>query len=303
MNWSSFKFLTRQGLHNMVANRLMSVASVGVLTVCLIVTGVAWLFGANVDSVVDYLGEQNEVVVYLEENASDETAAQVDQAIRQIPGIAEVHYVTNSEVLDTYKGYMGEYEVLWEAFEEEGENPFRPNYRVMLADVSQMQSIAEQLAAISGVDVVRAPTELSDVFVTIQRAINVGCLVLVLVLALVSIVVISNTIRLTVFARRKEINIMKYVGATNGFIRWPFFVEGLTSGLIAAVISSIVVLGGYAVLLYMSQDLTGFWLTLLGSSVVPLAQIWYQILGGFVVFGAVVGSLGTAGSIRKYLKV
>ncbi len=303
MNWSSFKFLTRQGLHNMVANRLMSVASVGVLTVCLIVTGVAWLFGANVDSLVEYLGDQNEVVVYMGENASDEVAAQVDEGIRKIPGIAEVQYVTNHEVLDIYKGYMEEYAVLWEAFEQEGENPFRPNYRVMLSDVSQMQSIADQLAAIPGVDKVRAPTEISDVFVTVQRAINVGCLVLVLVLALVSIVVISNTIRLTVFARRKEINIMKYVGATNGFIRLPFFVEGMASGLISAAISSIVVLGGYAVLLYMSQDLMGFWHTLLGNSIVPISRIWYQIMGGFVLFGTVVGSLGTAGSIRKYLKV
>lgn len=304
MKWSSFKYLSRQGLHNMVANRLMTVASVGVLTVCLIVTGVAWLFGANVDSLVDYLGEQNEMVVYLQQDATPEIAAQVDQDIRSISGIAQVVYVTGDEVLDKYKNeYMKEYEDLWAGFEEDGQCPFGDNYRVMLSDVSQMEEIASQMEQIPGVDAVRAPTGLSDIFVSVQRVINVGCWVLVGVLGLVSMVVISNTIRLTVFARRKEINIMKYVGATNGFIRFPFFVEGLASGLLAALLASGVVLGGYAALVYFSADLTGFWNVLLGSSILPVEKVWYQLVGGFLVFGAVIGSLGTASSIRKYLKV
>lgn len=302
MNWSSFKYLTRQGLHNMVANRLMTVASVGVLTACLIVTGIAWLFGANVDSLVAYLGEQNETVVYLEEGATEEEAADVDTAIRAIRGIAQVTYVTKDEVLDAYKGYMDEYEDLWEDFEGD-ENPFRANYRVVLADLGQMDDIVAQLDAIPGVDKVRAPTELSSVFTSVQRVVNTGSWGLVLVLGLVSVVVISNTIRLTVFARRKEINIMKYVGATNGFIRWPFFVEGLAAGLVAALIAGTVVVGGYGVLVYFSHDLTGFWRTLLGASVLPLGKVWYKVVGGFLVFGALIGSLGTAASIRKYLKV
>ena len=303
MNWSSFKYLTRQGLHSMITNRLMTLASVGVLTACLIVTGIAWLFGANVDSMVNYLGEQNEMVVYLDRDLSEEDAAQADKDIRSISGIAKVQYVTNDEVLDLYKGYMDEYEDLWNDFEEEGQNPFYANYRVTLADIAQMPEIAAKLGQIPGVESVRAPLEMSNVFVSIQRAIKLGSGVLVAVLGLVSIVVISNTIRLTVFARRKEINIMKYVGATNGFIRYPFFVEGLASGLLSALLASAVVLGGYAALVHFSADITGFWSLLLGSSILPLARVWYWILGGFIVFGAVIGSLGTAGSIRKYLKV
>lgn len=96
---------------------------------------------------------------------------------------------------------------------------------------------------------------------------------------------------------------MKYVGATNGFIRFPFFVEGLASGLLAALLASGVVLGGYAALVYFSADLTGFWNVLLGSSILPVEKVWYQLMGGFLIFGAVIGSLGTASSIRKYLKV
>ena len=302
MKWSSFKYLARQGVHNMLANRLMTVASVGVLTACLIVTGVAWLFGSNVDSMVQYMGQQNEMVVYLTADVTDEQAAEADAAIRQISGIAEVTFVSSEDVLELYKGYMEEYEDLWSEFEGE-ENPFIPNYRVVLSDLTRTDEIAAQLAEIPCVDNVRSLSGMSEIFLSVQHVINTGCWVLVLVLGIVSMVVINNTIRLTVFARRKEINIMKYVGATNGFIRLPFFVEGMASGLLAGLIAAVVVLGGYGTLVHLSHNLVGFWRTLLGPSVLPLSAVWYKILGGFLLFGAAVGSLGTASSIRKYLKV
>ena len=301
MRGSSFRYLSKQGLHSLVANRLMTLASVGVLTACLILVGVATLFSANVDSLVAYLGEQNETVVYIGKDLSEEQIAQVDSQIRAIPGLSAVTYVSKEEVLETYKGYMEEYAVLFDDFEED--NPFRANYRVVVEDLNQLDEIVDQLAAIDGVEDVSPPTELASVFLSIQRAVNVGGWVLVAVLSLVSIVVISNTIRITVFARRKEISIMKYVGATNAFIRWPFFVEGMSVGLIAALVSSGVVMGAYAIVLHYAGDLSGFWISLLGVSLLPLSQVWYWLLGGFAAFGILIGSLGTATSIHKYLEV
>lgn len=301
MRGSSFRYLSKQGLHSLVANRLMTLASVGVLTACLILVGVATLFSANVDSLVEYLGEQNETVVYIGKDLSEEQIAQVDSQIRGIPGLSAVTYVSKEEVLETYKGYMEEYAVLFDDFEED--NPFRANYRVVVEDLNQLDEIVAQLEAIEGVEDVSPPTELASVFLSIQRAVNVGGWVLVAVLSLVSIVVISNTIRITVFARRKEISIMKYVGATNAFIRWPFFVEGMSVGLIAALVSSGVVMGAYAIILHYAGDLSGFWNSLLGVSLLPLSQVWYWLLGGFAAFGILIGSLGTATSIHKYLEV
>ena len=301
MRGSSFRYLSKQGLHSLVANRLMTLASVGVLTACLILVGVATLFSANVDSLVEYLGEQNETVVYIGKDLSEEQIAQVDSQIRAIPGLSAVTYVSKEEVLETYKGYMEEYAVLFDDFEED--NPFRANYRVVVEDLNQLDEIVAQLEAIEGVEDVSPPTELASVFLSIQRAVNVGGWVLVAVLSLVSIVVISNTIRITVFARRKEISIMKYVGATNAFIRWPFFVEGMSVGLIAALVSSGVVMGAYAIVLHYAGDLSGFWNSLLGVSLLPLSQVWYWLLGGFAAFGILIGSLGTATSIHKYLEV
>ncbi|HIZ30746.1 MAG TPA: permease-like cell division protein FtsX [Candidatus Fournierella merdipullorum] len=302
MNWSSFKYLARQGLHSMVKNRLMSVASIGVLTVCLLITGVAGLFTLNVGSLMDYLGSQNETVVYLKEDLTEEGLAAVDSALRSISGLREVTYVSKDEALERMKESMGESAYLFDVFEG-SENPFYANYRVVLDDVSDLPEIMPQLEAIEGVESVGAPMQLSEMFTSVHQGVSLVCIVLVAVLGFVSVVVISNTIRLTVFARRKEINIMKYVGATNGFIRLPFFVEGVTVGLIAGVISTVLVLGAYQLLLIYAVDLPGFWGSLLGGTLMPLSKVWYLVLGGFLAFGMLIGSLGTASSIRKYLKV
>lgn len=301
MKWSSFRYLTKQGLHNLRANRLMSLASIGVLTACLLLTGIAGLFSANVNSLVEYLGDQNETVVYLDQGLSDEQLASVDQTLRSMPGLAAVTYVSQEEVLETYKGYMSEYADLFNDFEED--NPFHANYRVVLEDLNQMDGMIAQLEQIDGVYSVSAPTQLSSVFLTIQRAVTYAGWALVAVLALVSVVVISNTIRLTVFARRKEINIMKYVGATNGFIRWPFFVEGTSVGLISGLLAAGLVIGAYALVLNKVGAMSGFWGPILGSCLLSVGQVWPIVLGAFLIFGVIIGSIGTATSIRKYLEV
>lgn len=301
MKWSSFQYLTKQGLHNLRANRLMSLASIGVLTACLLLTGIAGLFSANVNSLVEYLGDQNETVVYLDQGLSDEELASVDQTLRSMPGLAAVTYVSQEEVLETYKGYMSEYADLFNDFEED--NPFHANYRVVLEDLNQLDEMIAQLEQINGVYSVSAPTQLSSVFLTIQRAVTYAGWALVAVLALVSVVVISNTIRLTVFARRKEINIMKYVGATNGFIRWPFFVEGTSVGLISGLLAAGLVIGAYALVVNRIGAMSGFWGPILGSCLLSVGQVWPVVLGAFLIFGVVIGSIGTATSIRKYLEV
>lgn len=305
MNWSSFKYLTKQGLHNLAANRLMTLAGIGVLTACLAITGVATLFTMNVDSLVEYLGRQNETIVYLDPawDGSESELAEMSGRITAIPGVAGVSYYSKHDVLEEYRGYMEEYAGLWDEFEQEGENPFKANFSVVIENLENIEGICEQLRALPHVVKVSAAVEMTGIFVSVQNVITNAGYVLVAVLAVVSIVVISNTIRLSVYARRKEINIMKYVGATNGFIRWPFFVEGVGVGLISAALASAIVLPGYGALVHASGSLSGFWATLLGESVVPLADVWYLILPAFLLGGAVLGGLGSVLSIRKHLNV
>ena len=301
MRFSSFTYLVRQGLHNMRANRLMTFASMGVLTVCMILIGVAYLLGANVDAIVEYIGEQNETIVYLQDGLTDEQIANADAAIRATPGVISVTYVSPEDVLANYSSMLDEYANMYEAFAND--NPFSANYRVVIDDISRLQEVSSQLSQIEGVDEVSAPLELSRTFTSIQRVINYASYGLVAVLAIVSIVVINNTIRITVFARRKEIAIMKLVGATNGFIRFPFFVEGTTSGLISAAIASGIVCGAYYALCQWYAENPSNFSQMFGGQLVPLSSVWYYIVVGFVVLGFVLCGIGTATSIRKHLNV
>lgn len=302
MKWSSFKYLVRQGIHSLGTHSMMTFASIGVLTVCLVLTGIAYLFSVNMDSLIDYLGSQNETVVYLNPDLNEEQTAAVDTAIRSVSGVSGVEYVSKEDVLSTYKGYMSEqYADLWDAFDND--NPFKANYRVTVKDLDDIQRISDELSAIEGVDSVSAPLAMSNVFVQVQDVVTYAGYGLVAVLAVVAVVVISNTIRITVFARRREINIMKYVGATNGFIRLPFFVEGMAAGLISAFIASVIVLGGYWVLTYYSDLVPGFWRSLLSESVVPVTDVWYKVVPAFAAFSVLMGGVGSLVSIRRHLDV
>ena len=227
MRFSSFTYLVGQGLHNLRANRLMTFASMGVLTVCMLLIGAASLLGINIDHMVEYIGNQNETVVYMggtgeSEVAADEQIAAADAAIRSTPHVVSVTYMSPEDVLATYSDMLKDYTNLQQVFASD--NPFTPNYRVTVDDPQNIESVSAQLMQIDGVASVKAPLAMAEMFTSLQRVINYACYGIVAVLAIVSIVVINNTIKITVFNRRKEIGIMKLVGATNehGIAMSPF---------------------------------------------------------------------------------
>ena len=298
MRFSSFTYLVGQGLHNLKANKMMTLASMGVLIVCMILVGAAFLFGANIDSMVAYIGEQNETVAFINDDA--DTAA-VEEAIRSIPHVAGVEFISKDQMLDEYSQRLEGYTNLKEMFQND--NPLLANYVVRADDPANISSVAAALQNVDGVRAVNSPQAMSDLFVWLQKAVTYVCYGLVIVLAIVSVVVISNTIKITVFNRRKEIGIMKLVGATNGFIRFPFFVEGVTSGLISALIASAIVCGGYyAVYEWYGKNPTNL-TAMFGGTLLPLQDLWYYVVLGFMLFGFVLCGIGTATSIRKHLQV
>ena len=298
MRFSSFTYLVGQGLHNLKANKMMTLASMGVLIVCMILVGAAFLFGANIDSMVAYIGEQNETVAFINDDA--DTAA-VEEAIRSIPHVAGVEFISKDQMLDEYSQRLEGYTNLKEMFQND--NPLLANYVVRADDPANISSVAAALQNVDGVRAVNSPQAMSDLFVSLQKAVTYVCYGLAIVLAIVSVVVISNTIKITVFNRRKEIGIMKLVGATNGFIRFPFFVEGVTSGLISALIASAIVCGGYyAVYEWYGKNPTNL-TAMFGGTLLPLQDLWYYVVLGFMLFGFVLCGIGTATSIRKHLQV
>ena len=302
MKLSTFGFLTGRGLRNLGTHWAMTIACVASLAVCMSLNTLASLVEVNVDSMIGYLGRQNETVVFLDPNCDDATATAVGEQISAISGVTHVSYMSKQDVLNTYEGYLDEeYEALWDEFESD--NPFKANYRVTVGDLSQLSRISSQMEKIPGVVKVTAPVEMGSIFVQIQQGVTRMGRAFVLVLMVVSVITVGSTIRLSVFARRREIEIMKYVGATNFLVTLPFLVEGLAMGLISGVLSASGVLALYSYLISAASTLSGVWDVLVGTSLVPLEAVWTTVLSSSVAGGTLVGGLGSLFSIRKHLNV
>lgn len=302
MKLSTFGFLTGRGLRNLGTHWAMTIACVASLAVCMSLNTLASLVEVNVDSMIGYLGRQNETVVFLDPNCDDATATAVGEQISAISGVTHVSYMSKQDVLNTYEGYLDEeYEALWDEFEND--NPFKANYRVTVGDLSQLSRISSQMEKIPGVVKVTAPVEMGSIFVEIQQGVTRMGRIFVLVLMVVSIITVGSTIRLSVFARRREIEIMKYVGATNFLVTLPFLVEGLAMGLISGVLSASTVLALYSYLISAASGLRGVWDVLVGTSLVPLEAVWTTVLSSSIAGGTLVGGLGSLFSIRKHLNV
>lgn len=301
MKPSTFGFLLVRGVRNLGKHWAMTIACIASLSVCMTLNTFAQLVEVNIDNLVNYLGQQNEMVVYVDPDADDATIQSVGESIQAMPGISYVQYMSKEDVLNQYRGYMADYAILLDEFEND--NPFKANYRVSLADLSQMKEMSDELSKIDGVYSVTAPIEMTEVFVQIQQAVSRVGRGIVLVLMAVSIITVGSTIRLSVFARRREIEIMKYVGATNGLVTLPFVIEGLTMGLISGGLTAAVSIAGYDYLLQASSTLGGLWQMLMGTALVPVANVWQTILVYSLIAGAVAGALGSMFSIRKHLNV
>ena len=302
MKMSSFKYLFSQGWHNFRSNSLMSAASVGVVASCLILVGVFGSLALNVNSFVKYLGDQNEIVVYMKDEASQNDIDNASEKLEADEDITKFEYISKEDALEEQMGYLGQYASLLSGYQGEN-NPLPASFRIHINDLTKLEQASMRFSSMDGVDYVSTPTELAGVLIALKNTTYYAGLAILVILFMVSMVVISNTIRLTVFARRREISIMKYVGATNGFIQFPFIVEGLIIGTISAFITFAVLSGGYIYLYnYISTQATGF-IAMLSMCMVPYSAIWLYALLGFFGFGWFIGGIGSALSMRKYLKV
>ncbi len=301
MKLSTFGFLTRRGVRNLGKHWAMTIACIASLSVCMTLNTFATLAEVNVDSMVNYLGQQNEMVVFVDPEADDATTASVGERITATPGVSSVQYMSKEDTLNAYRGFLSDYASLLDEFEND--NPFKANYRVSLSDLSQMSAISQQFQTIPGVYSVSAPVEMTNTFVEIQKVVTKGGQAIIAVLMIVSIITVGSTIRLSVFARRREIEIMKYVGATNAMVTLPFFMEGLTMGLISGAITSAAGIGGYYYIVEASSAFGSLWEMLMGAALVPVENVWLTILAYSLAGGALVGALGSTFSIRKHLNV
>ena len=303
MRMSGLRYLIKEGFRNLWRNRVMSLTSVGVLTTCLLIVGVAFLLTINVNSVVHYVETQSEMCVFMVEGVTDDELAQTEKEIRANKNVSEVELVTRAQGLENLKVQFGEDSFLLDGIDPT-DNPVPDTFIVKLNDISKTTETQEALSKLDKVDLVNASGEVADTLTYIQDTVSTLGLVIIIALAVISLVIISNTIRATIFTRRKEINIMKFVGARNSFIRIPFVVEGFALGLISAAVAFFAIWGGYAYLIQaFTGGMTSYWLESAFDSLIPFGTIAPWLALFFAGTGTVLGVFGSLISIRNHIKV
>jgi cell division transport system permease protein len=292
---TSLKYLTHEGFRNVWVNRLMSLASVTVLMACLIIMGAGIMIYFNINNVVDKVQSQNVVMVYVADDATEDETTQIGTSLKGISNVESCEFVPKEVAFQEQIQSMGGDAALFEGFDE---IPLPDAYKVTVKDLSQFENTVSQIKQINKVDSVRENSDLASKLLSLRHAVSIVSVGLVVMLFLVALFIISNTIRITMFSRKLEISIMKAVGATNWFIRWPFMIEGMILGTISGIVSLGVLWGLYAV----AEKVFAQTLSLIGFSLVPFSEYWWQILLVFVAIGLFTGGFGSLVSMAKYLK-
>ena len=287
-----FGYLAKEGFKNVWNNRIMSIASVCVLVSCLVLTGAASLLSVNVSKVVDSVGQSNETTVYIDDKYSQLEAVYVGKKIEKVDNVASVEFYSKDDAFRHYKDELGD-ELF--ALIEKDRNPLPDAFIVVMDDLSLYDETVEKIQKIEGVDSINNRGDFAKKLTEISNLISVISLGIVIALTVISLFIIANTIRATMYSRRYEISIMKSVGATNMFVRIPFLIEGMLIGLISALVAT----GGLS-LLYegVAQAISAS----MPIDYIPLADVIIIIAVAFAVSGILVGFFGSFISIRKYLK-
>ena len=295
MKINNLGYLLKEGFRGIFLHGFMSFAAVCVTVACLLIVGSFSILVYNVNIMVDDLNKTNEILVFVDEELPDAEARSVGTKINQIANVQNAVFVSREEALENFVAdYQEE-----EAFAGVEAEDLRHRYVVTLMDNTQLEETVSQLEGISGVAKISAAYELAEGFSTIQKVLQIGSIAIIFVLLVVSLLIISNTVKLAMYDRRDEIAVMKMVGATNGFIRLPFIVEGFTLGMIGAAVAFGIEWLMYDALVARLETVD----TLKLFSFVPFTEVLPVMIVTFVAAGLFVGIVGSWTSIRKFLDV
>lgn len=291
----SILYLTKEGFRNTWANRLMSIASVSVLLSCLIVIGTAFMAIVNMNAMMENIEDQNVIMVFVNDDATDEQLTTVKEKLFSISNVKDCIFVSKEDAFKEQIERLGTDASLFEGIE----NPLPNAYKVTLSDQEQFDDTVNLIKKVDNVQSIRENRGLAKQMASIRKTVSYVSLGVIAILLLVSLFIISNTVRITMFSRRLEIRIMKSVGATRWFIRWPFMVEGMVLGIVSGAIALGAVWGIYALVVRSFRDVLSF---LFRDGFVKFGEYVWILLGAFMIIGIVAGAFGSAISINKYLK-
>ena len=300
MRTSNVTYLVKKGISSIWKNFLMSFASFCILMVSLLLVSCAVLLMMNVNKIMSNIEDTNEITIYLKEDISDKQVEHIKSVLEKNQDITDVKYYSKEQALDDFRDNMAEYSELLDYLDK---NPMPETFLVRVKDPSKIRHVVNTVNDIEGVEQTKAPYDFASVLVQIRNTFTLIGGAVLIALVVVSIVIVSNSIRTSVFARRNEISIMRYVGATSGFIKAPFFVEGMFIGILAGAAA-----WGLTWLIYdsvfalFSADLT-VWQMFGFYGLTPFGDIMWYVLAVNCAAGALLGAVGTVFSTGKYLKV
>ena len=289
-----FGYFASEGFKSIFTHGLMSFAAVCMIICCLLIMGSFSLVAVNLNSMLGELEQQNEFLAYIDENYTEEQARALQPAIEAIPNVSEVTFVSRTQALEEYKAEMDN-----ALYEDLPDDVLRDRFQIHIDDINLLAQTVSQVEQVSGVANTRAAYEIAEGFIVVRNIAGAVAIILVVILLLVSLFIISNTIRLATFNRREEIAIMKMCGATNGFVRWPFVFEGMILGLCGAVLAFLLQWGIYTLIggAIETSD------TIQLITVLPFGKMALPVLGIFAGTGLVIGTGGSVLAIRKFLQV
>lgn len=294
MKLSSLGYLLKEGAKNIWSNRTMSFASVGVLVSCLLLTGAAVLFSMNIDSAMESVEGSNSITVYCTQGLPTLKAVQVGEQIKNLDNISECELVPKDQAVEEMLEMLGDNGTVLEGLM--GDDNFLPDsYRISMTDLSLYDETVAQITSIEGVEKIIDYSDIANQLTQLDDMVTTVCFWIILLLGVVSLFIISNTIRVALFSRRLEISIMKSVGATNWFVRVPFIVEGVLIGLVSGGLASLILNLAYDSFISSLSILSFF-------TPLPLDPYRLRIVLIFLLAGAGFGVLGGLISIGRYLR-
>ena len=299
MRYNVLTYLIGEGISNIFKNKKQAATSFGTMCVIMIFFGICFMLVGNFNNFIKQVESEQGIQAYITNDATDDEVKELGEEIKALDGVNTIEYVSKEEALQHMKDRLGDKSYLLDGYDQN--NVFPSSYVVTLTDLGKSSEVQAKIKEMQNVKKITSSDETIDMLVRIAKGVKIGSYVIIVALIAISVFIISNTIKLTVYARRKEISIMKYVGATNSFIRWPFVVEGIIIGLISGAMSLALVAGLYMVI---SQNTTfvGF-LSNLGLRLLDFSDMFNLILIIYLVLGVGIGVLGSSLSMRKYLKV
>ena len=294
MKSSKIGYLIKEGFKSIGTHGFMSFATVTIVIACLVIMGSFSLIAVNIAGMLDDLEATNEVVAYVEETMTEEEARALQDDIEYLANVSQAEYVTREEAMDEFAAQHDD-----TLLQDVDASVLRNRYVIYLNDISLMEQTKYELEQIRGIASVNASLKVAEGFVTVRNVISAVSLILIVVLVIVSIFIMANTIKLATYSRREEIAIMKMVGASNSFIRFPFVVEGLVLGILGGALGFLLQWGIYDVVA--NRIMSGLMGNLI--SVIPFSELSLVVLSIYLGIGIIVGCFGSSIAIRNYLRV